>query len=257
MIEQQLGSLRLLSFESLAGEPGLIHAVTTRPLNMAPHRGLGREEAIRWRRALCDVLGLAFDRLTSPEQVMGADVLTLADCDVGSGRDGRAGAVKFVDGLITDRMKVPLLLLSADCPLICAYDPVRHVVGAVHAGWQGTLADGTGQLVRRMSAEHGCRPAHLKAAIAPSAGPMSYEVGEEVLRVARTRRNDADELIQVREGRLTFDLWETNRRQLLEFGVPADHIEVAGLDTITDERFWSHRRDGKDAGRFALIVALV
>lgn len=256
MIEQQHGSLRLLHFESLAREPGLVHAVTTKPQNMAPHRGAGRAEAIRWRRALCDALGLRFDRLSAPQQVMGADVLTVAECDIGRGREGRAGSVPFVDGLICHRPGIPLLLLSADCPLICAYDPQQRVVGAVHAGWQGTVAGAAGQLVHRMSAEHGCEPAQLKTAIAPSAGPTSYEVGEEVLRVARTRRRDADELIQVREGRLTFDLWEANRRQLCEAGVPAAAVEVAGIDTITDERFWSYRREGREAGRFALIVAL-
>ncbi len=86
---------------------------------------------------------------------------------------------------------------------------------------------------------------------------MSYEVGEVVLRVARTRLPDADELIRQRNSMLTFDLWEANRRHLIEAGVPASRIEVAELDTMTDDRFWSHRRDGANAGRFALIVALV
>jgi len=257
MLEEQHGPLRLLRFETLAREPRLVHAVTTKPQNMAPHRGAGREDAIRWRRALCESLGLEFERLTASQQVMGADVITVAECDIGHGRQGRSTAVKFVDGLITDRPGVPLLMLSADCPPICAYDPARHVLGTIHAGWQGTVAGAAGHLVERMRAEHGCQPEHLKTAIAPSAGPMTYEVGQEVLRVARTRRNDADELIQTRGSRLTFDLWEANRRQLHEAGVPADQIEVAGLDTLTDDRFWSHRRDGKDAGRFALIVALV
>ena len=45
MIEQSYGDLSLLFFESLKGTPGLVHAVTTRPQNYAPHRGIGCEKA--------------------------------------------------------------------------------------------------------------------------------------------------------------------------------------------------------------------
>ncbi|MBI4580236.1 MAG: polyphenol oxidase family protein, partial [Planctomycetes bacterium] len=55
---------------------------------------------------------------------------------------------------------------------------------------------------------------------------------------------------------LYFDLWAANRRQLTAAGVPADRVETAGICTICDQRFWSHRRDGESTGRFALFVGL-
>lgn len=256
MIETTYGDIRLLAFERLARESGLIHAVTTRPQNYAPHRGDGKEGAIEARREVCRILGVSYDRLTSPAQVHGADVLAVDDLDVGCGRDGRGTAVANVDGLLTDKPGVPLILMSADCPLVLAYDAKRRAVGAVHASWKGTVGRAAEHLVHRMRAEFGCDPADLMAAVCPSAGPCCYEVGRDVLRLARTRLDDAGACFVHRDGRMYFDMWEANRGQLLAAGVPEGRIEMAGICSICDRRFWSHRRDGETAGRTALFVGL-
>lgn len=256
LIEKSGGDLRLVHFERMSREAGLVHAITTKPQNYAPHRGTGREDAIRWRKRVCEILAVPFEQLTSPEQVHGAEVLALEGQDVGCGRDGRQSAVRFVDGLLTDRPGVPLILLSADCPLVCVYDPDRRAVGAVHASWQGTVARAAENLVHQMSRSFGCEPGRLIVGITPSAGPCCYEVGEQVRRIARSRLDDLDACFLVKDGRIMFDLWAANVQQLTAAGVPRDRIEVMGACTICDQRFWSHRRDGADAGRTALFVAL-
>jgi len=256
MIEQLHGDLTLLQFEQLAQQPGLVHAVTTKPQNLAPHRGIGRDQAIHWRQRICDVLDVSFERLTSPAQVHGGDCLRIEEGDVGWGRDGRDSAVPFVDGLITDRLNVPMILLSADCPLVCAYDPDRPALGAIHASWRGTVAGAAQQMVVQMQRTFGSEPARLRAAICPSAGPCCYEVSEHVRRVARTRLDDVDRCFRERGDRLIFDLWSANRKQLVGAGVPTHQIEVAGICSICDPRLWSHRGDGPNAGRFALFVSL-
>ena len=97
--------------------------------NYAPHRGHNREGAIDARRRVCEILGAEYDRLTSPEQVHGGEVVAVEEGDIGRGRDGRGTAVRYVDGLLCDKPGVPLILLSADCPLVCVYDPKRRAVG--------------------------------------------------------------------------------------------------------------------------------
>jgi len=266
MIECKYDNLTLLQFESLASEAGLFHAVTVKPQNMAPHRGVGCEEAIHWRQEICKIFNVSYDFLTAPSQVHGGDVLRVEDGDIGRGRDGRGSAVANVDGLLSDRPGVPLIHMSADCPLICVYDRKRPAVGAVHASWRGTVALAAEQLVRRMQAEFDSNPDDLLAAICPCAGSCCYEVGYDVQRIARTRLPDADAFFITRDdrddcskdgrSRLYFDLWAANRQQLINAGVRPDRIEVAGICTICDSRFWSHRRDGEAAGRFALWVGV-
>ncbi len=256
MIEVTIDDIRLLRFERLTAEAGIAHGVTTRPQNMAPHRGVDADQAVAWRRRLCAAMGCDYERLTSPAQVHGGEVLRVVACDVGRGRDGRGSAVPYVDGLVCDTPGVPMIFLSADCPLVWVYDASRHAVGVVHASWQGTVARAAENLVRQMVRSFGSDPGKLVAGIAPSAGPCCYEVGEEVRRIAQTRLDNADACFTPRGDKFMFDMWAANRRQLIGSGVPADAIEVAGLCSMCDERFWSHRRDRKDAGRFGMFVCL-
>lgn len=257
MIETIQGSVTLLRFECLYRVAGLVHAFTTRPQNYAPHRGPGAEAAVGHRRRACEALGVSYDRLTSPSQVHGGEVVAIEASDIGCGRDGRGSALPYVDGLVTDRVGVPLVLMTADCPLVCAYDPVRRAIGAVHSSWQGTVAHATTQMIRVMQQQFGCNPSDLLCAIAPSAGPCCYEVGRDVQRIARTKLPDADTFLPRRDGRMTFDLWSANARQLVDAGCDARKLEIAGLCSICDQRFWSHRRDKDLAGRSALFLAMV
>ena len=129
-------------------------------------------------------------------------------------------------------------------------------MGAVHASWQGTVAGAAANLIRKMQRAFGSDPGRLLTAILPSAGPCCYEVGHLVRRIARTRLPDPDACFVEKGGRIMFDLWTSNYQQLVGAGVPPDRVELAGLCSICDDRFWSHRRDGADAGRTALFLAL-
>ncbi len=256
MIEANLSGCDVLCFPRLAVQTGLVHAVTLRPWNMAPHRGPDAHRAIERRRALCRALGLDFDRLTAPAQIHGADVLPIEPADIGRGRDGRDSAIPFVDGLLTDRPGVGIIMLSADCPPLLLYDPVRRVLGAGHASWRGTVAGIAANLVHQMTRSYGSRPQDLLAAIGPSAGPCCYAVGPEVRRIAATRLSDVDACVPRRDGRWYFDLWRALHIQLSEAGLKPENIETAAICSICDERLFSHRREGDAAGRYALIAGL-
>ena len=257
LTSHRLDDVELLRFPRLGTVSGLAHVVTTRPWNLAPHRGPQRELAIERRRALCRFLGVPFDRLTAPDQIHSHHVVRVETADVGKGRLGRDSAMRFVDGLVCDLPATPLLQLSGDCPLIMLYDSRRKALGTGHASWRGTLAGLTTQLIAAMVAEFGSRPSDLWAGLAPCAGPEAYEVGPEVRRVARRLLPEADRFFHERSGRLYFNLKLANLDQLLRGGVPSGQIELAAECSISDPRFYSHRREGTEAGRFGLLAALV
>ncbi len=246
----------MLSFPGLGQFAQLAHAITTVPWNMAPHRGPQRELAVERRRIVCERLGLPFERLTAPDQIHSHHVVAVQASDVGAGRDGRDSAVRFVDGLVCDLRATPLIQLSADCPLVIVFDPDRPAFGSVHASWRGTLAGIAGRLVERMAAAFDSRPDRLWAAVAPCAGRDRYAVGPEVLRVARTLLPDADRFFPRSADALCFDLKAANVDQLIRSGLSASRIEVADVCTISDRRFFSHRREGANTGRFALIAGI-
>ena len=58
-------------------------------------------------------------------------------------------------------------------------------------------------------------------------------------------------------GKYDVDLWEVNRRILLEAGIKPDHISVAGLCTrCQPDVFWSHRAVGAIRGSLAAFIAI-
>jgi YfiH family protein len=143
-----------------------------------------------------------------------------------------------------------LLLRYADCTPVLLADPKAGAVAAVHAGWRGSAVRAASAAVEALSEVFGSRPQDIVAGIGPAIGPCCYEVGQDVVDAF----SDRPELFF--EGRL--DLWAANHQALVEAGVPAEQIEVAGICTQCEsERFFSHRANGgQPAGRFAAVIRL-
>jgi len=160
------------------------------------------------------------------------------------------------DAILTDKPGIALMMRFADCVPIMLHDPLRKVVGIVHAGWVGTVLGTVRYAVAAMEDHFGSDPADLKAAIGPSIGPDHYEVGPHVVsQVHRAFGASSRDLITFREGRTYFDLWAANQKLLEESGVR--QIESAGLCTACHLGDWySHRAENGRTGRFGAIIAL-
>jgi copper oxidase (laccase) domain-containing protein len=78
-------------------------------------------------------------------------------------------------------------------------------------------------------------------------GPARSAFGDRVGEVLRPDPGNGE--------RWMFDLWAANRRQLLDAGVPAGQIQVAGMGTGPGTPFFSHRFEGP-TGRFAAFARL-
>jgi hypothetical protein len=237
---------RYAQFDRLGQEPGLTHAFCTRPMNVAPH---ARDRGFEQRRLMLTDWRLDPAALHYCQQVHKTGLVIIDQPTPG-------GPLPRSDGAATNVLALPLMTFSADCPLVLIYDPVQHVLGMVHASWRCTVGRATAKLAALLASHFTCRPAHLLAAIGPGAGPCCYEVHGDVYEAAAALR-DRERFFVGRDGRMFFDLWEANRAQLLDAGVPAAHIETAGLCTLChNDQFYSFRREGKDCGQFGLLAAL-
>jgi copper oxidase (laccase) domain-containing protein len=103
---------------------------------------------------------------------------------------------------------------------------------------------------------YGCDTADLWAAVGPSIGPDSYEVGPEVVHAARAVFGEAPVVRPARGDRSTFDLWAANVELLRRAGIDPARISVAGVDTrrATDE-FFSDRA-ARPCGRLMAVARL-
>jgi polyphenol oxidase len=166
------------------------------------------------------------------------------------------------DGLITDVPGVLLGVGTADCVPVLVVDVEQRVVAAFHAGWRGTVARIVERGVAMMREEFGSRVEDLVAAVGPSIGACCYAVGEEVRAEFAGQFGYAEELFRPIDGSVRLDLWEANRRQLVEAGVGEERIAVVGECTACarDEsgalRYFSHRGENSVAGRMLNVVGI-
>ena len=178
--------------------------------------------------------------------------------------EGRA--VLEGDGLITNVPGVLVGVGTADCVPVLVVDREKRAVGAFHAGWRGTVAKIVERGVAMMVAEYGSQVEDLEAAVGPSIGACCYSVGEEVHREFGKRFGYGEEFFRVgvdeEESKLYLDLWEANRRQLVEAGVDEERITVVGectacaLDAVGELKYFSHRGEKGVAGRMLSVVGL-
>jgi len=200
------------------------------------------------RRALA-ALGRDLEEHVEASQVHGARAAV-------AGVRDRGRKIPGVDILLTRDPAVVLAMHYADCVPVLLADPGRRAAAVVHTGWRGTAEGAAAEAVRAMTGAFGSRPGDLVAAIGPAIGPCCYEVDAPVAATLASWPWRDAVLTPVRAGRWLLDLWEANRRQLLDVGMPAGAVGVAGLCTACHpDLFFSHRRDRR-TGRMAALVAL-
>lgn len=233
------------------GPEGIVAAFSTRnggvsqgpyaSLNLGFTTGDDRAAVAENRRRLCAAVGADPARTAQNHQVHGATV-RVAEPLPGGYLDPQ-GALPQADALITRDAELALVALGADCVPIVIAALDGSALGVVHAGWKGLVAGVVEAAVAALG------PGAYAAAVGPCAGPLAYEVGDDVAAQLVERFGERA------AGDGTADLAACAGMALMQAGVPSDSIEVAGLCTITDAAtFFSYRRDGETTGRQGVIA---
>lgn len=255
MKRAQLPPLELWQFDNLSGISSIRHFVSDRDsdgegeftlsLSSHPDKNFVRQN----RSKVAAALGVAPEKLFFPSQIHETRIVNVTAATTVEELAG-------TDALITNERGIAVAVMSADCVPILLYDHKHHAAAAVHAGWRGTVAHILSKTLTAMQETWGTTGSHLVAAIGPSVCVQSYEVGEEVVQAVRAAFPRADQLLEPRHnGKAMLNLWEANRMQLLDFGVPAEQIEVSDLCTVIHNQYFFSARKG-DSGRFAAGIFL-
>jgi purine-nucleoside/S-methyl-5'-thioadenosine phosphorylase / adenosine deaminase len=186
------------------------------------------------------------------------------------------------DGLITSEPKLLLAVQTADCLPVMMVDRKQRAVGVFHAGWRGTVKRIVEKGVGEMRRWFGSNARDLEAAIGPGVHNCCYTVGEEVrekfisqFEYGAKLFREVKESDPVREKypllfltarapghsklpvNIFLDLVEANRRQLIDAGVPAKHIEASPLCTsCRTDLLFSHRAEKGVTGRMMGVVGV-
>ena len=180
---------------------------------------------------------------------VGAASAAIATSASSAAPESSRGIEPEADAAATRTPGVVLAILTADClPVVFATDDGTSIAAA-HAGWRGLAAGVLEATLDAMQAD----PARILAWLGPAAGPLAYEVGDEVRAAFVDRDPDAaDAFVATRPGHWRCDLYALARRRLAARGVT--RVSGGTRCTIGDrERFYSHRREQR-TGRMATLV---
>ena len=256
---KQCDNLKFYLFDLLQS-PKIIHGVFTRwggvspapwsSLNIGGMNGDVNENVIENKRRLFSVMGLPIESIFDVWQVHSDKVIRI---------DGPRPSHEEhleADGMITDKPGITLLMRFGDCVPVLLFDPIRDVIGLVHAGWLGTVKKICKNAVSKMHDFYDSDPGDILAGIGPSIGPDCYTIGSEVVnQVETTFGPDSSKLLRQHNGRITFDLWKANQVLLSQAGV--QKIQIARLCTACNVHDWfSHRAEQGETGRFGAVIAL-
>ncbi len=153
------------------------------------------------------------------------------------------------DAILTDLPNQILGIQTADCIPMIMIDQKKKVVGAVHAGRQGTALHIAKKTLRKMKEELGCSEENLLVILGPSIGPCCYEVDEKVFieewKPFAKKRG---------KGKWMLDLSGINVAQLMEEGIRTHQIYRVDLCTrCHSDLFFSYRREGKTGRQLSFI----
>lgn len=236
---------------------GGVSAGTFESMNLSYTRGDDPAAVRENFDRFCAAIGVSSEQAVVSAQEHHTVIYNATAADRGRGVTRERGYAD-IDGLLTDEPNVVLFTQYADCVPLFFVDPVRKVVGTSHAGWRGTAAQIGVVTVERMVSDYGCNRDDILAGIAPSIGPCCFEVDAPVItEFQKLPFYDEDCYRPVGDDKALIDLWEVNRRTLIEAGVKREHITVTDLCTKCHPHvFWSHRVTGAQRGSLAGCIAI-
>ena len=252
----------LKGYKSLKAYPEVAHFVTTRhggissgayaSFNCSPYTNDSSMNLIRNRHWLFQLMKWEIQELFIAEQRHGAASMVIDKWYFDTSEGIRQDLLIGIDALITNVPGYCVCVTTADCVPVLLYDKKLQVVAAIHAGWKGTVKHIVSNVMDHLNKMFGTQGEDVIACIGPSISLESFEVGDEVYEAFKESGFDMS-LISVKKrktGKYHIDLWEANRIELLNAGVPAEQIEVAGICSyIHHDEFFSARRLGIDSGR--------
>ncbi len=225
---------------------GLNHFFTTRE-SIIKTKDSDYEKLAQDNRGLfCEYFGIEKGKLIYPSQTHTSNV-DVAQID--------KSAYPDTDGLILTNKEQAVFLNFADCTPLIFYD--GKIAAVSHAGWRGTAGMIGVKTVEKMVDEFSSDIKNIKCAIGPAISFCCYNVGEEVLSQLIATVKDSSGLYEIRNGEIFVDLKNINKRQLVEFGLKEENIDICPYCTVcNNDLFFSYRKENGTTNRHSAVIKL-
>ena len=144
------------------------------------------------------------------------------------------------DALITNKRRIMLGVLTADCVPILIFDKKLKMISAIHAGWKGAYKGIISEVIKYFI-KNGSESKNLIAAIGPCISQKNYEVQEDFKSKFFKQSRDNKIFFKKIKNKTYFSLNKYVNYQLKSLGVKK--IDMIDKDTYNPKNnFFSARR---------------
>ncbi len=267
--QRKYKEIEYLTFPGLE-ETGLInHLFTTRiggvsegifsSMNLSYTRGDKKESVDENFSRIAEIFGSNAEKIVCSDQTHTTNIRFVTEDDCGKGIV-KEKDYRDIDGLITNKPGIILATFYADCVPLYFVDTENRAIGLSHSGWRGTVEKMGAETIRAMEKAFQTKPEHIKAAIGPSICQDCYEVSEDVaVQFMDLFKADSEHILKAgkEKGKYQLNLWEANKRILMEAGVSEKNIEVTDICTCCNSEYlFSHRASNGMRGNLAAFMEL-
>lgn len=258
-----------LQYRILQKEAAVVHGFSTRlggvstgdaaSMNLSFNRDKSRAAVEENYRRIGNAIGFYPEQAVASHQTHTTNIRLVTEQDRGKGVV-RPADYTDVDGFITDTPGIMLVTSYADCVPLYFFDKKNRAIGLSHSGWRGTVNRMGKVTLQRMKENFGTNPEDVICCIGPSICQDCYEVSGDVIGQFRENFEEKDWnalYYKKKNGKYQLNLWEANRRILLQAGVPEGQIAMPDICTCCNpELLFSHRASKGRRGNLSAFLML-
>ncbi len=195
------------------------------------------------RKLIFKELGILTEQIAFSDQIHSRNV-SVAE---------KPGIYPGSDALATNKENIFLVIQTADCFPIFIFDPHKHAVAAIHAGWRGVKSGIIQSVISKLKSSFDLMTADLFVAIGPGLQKECFEVRSDVSKyfpdIYLAAHPDPDKRY--------LDLSGYIMHMLIDFGIPVDQIQNQGDCTMCQtDLYYSYRRDKEKSGRMIGLIGM-
>lgn len=159
----------------------------------------------------------------------------------------------IADAHFSQEAMTALVIKTADCLPILAYSKKQNLILAIHAGWRGVENQITAKSFFKTQMQE------AEIFIGPHILQKSFEVDldvkEQLEKVyLQHTKNPEPRVFAAQDSKFYIDLKAIVKKQIESAAIPF-HIHELALDTVSDARLHSFRRDKQTSGRNLSFIA--
>ncbi len=172
------------------------------------------------------------------------------------GENDVPGKLDNIDGFISKRKDIIIVLKYADCLPIFIMDKKLEIIAGLHSGWRGTYDGILNKAIQKMESEFKSQKDDILIALGVGIKKCCYEVGQDLY--DKFSKKYSSKLLkgvfEKRNEKLYFDNEILNYNTLKNMGIEDKNIIRSNICTFCSNKFFSYRKEKENDARNAGMI---